>query len=86
MDQIQLQTQKAPVVKESLQRRQWKCLTWSLTWWIPTYCIRKFGKMTHPEVIMAWREKVALCIIIMFCCALLLFYIIGLGTINLYKK
>lgn len=84
MAEIELQVQKPIVlpVKETVQRRQWKCLTWTLTWWIPTVCIRKFGKMTHPEVIMAWREKVALCIIIMMCCGLLLFYIIGLGNRN----
>ena len=62
-------------------RKNWLCCTWALTWWIPTYFIDKCGKMRRPDIQIAWREKIALNIIILFCCGLLLFYIIGLGQI-----
>jgi chitin synthase len=42
--------------------------------------------MYHPDVIMAWREKIALNILILFACGLLLFYIIGLGRIICPKQ
>ncbi|KAI8928600.1 chitin synthase-domain-containing protein [Entophlyctis helioformis] len=62
-------------------RSWWVCITWSLTWWIPTCCIATvFGKR-RPDVQMAWREKVALCVIIFLMCATMLFFIIGLGRI-----
>ncbi|KAG5461898.1 MAG: hypothetical protein BJ554DRAFT_5842, partial [Olpidium bornovanus] len=60
--------------KKSPQRRKWVCCTWFLTWWIPTPCLRCCG-MTRKDVQMAWREKVALCIIIFFMCLVVIFFI-----------
>ncbi|KAH6600736.1 hypothetical protein BASA61_002244 [Batrachochytrium salamandrivorans] len=71
-------TKKQPL---STIRRNWLCCTWCLTWWIPSFLLRMCGKMSQPAVQLAWREKVALNIIILFMCCFLLFYIIGLGLI-----
>ena len=58
------------------QRKCWVCCTWTLTWWIPVFSC--CGKMKRPDIRMAWREKVALCIIIAFLCLVFLFFVIGL--------
>ena len=76
----------APVKKEIIEkqekvtnaRKSWVCCTWLLTWWIPSVFMSCCGKMKRPDIRMAWREKVALCIIIAFMCLSLLFLIIGL--------
>lgn len=79
----------APPKKEIVQavekitgvRKAWVCITWSLTWWIPSIFLRCCGKMKRPDIRMAWREKVALCILIFLLNASLLFVIIGLRYI-----
>ncbi|KAI8057210.1 chitin synthase-domain-containing protein [Syncephalis plumigaleata] len=62
------------------ERRRWLCLTWLLTWWIPSFCLGWCG-MKRKDIRMAWREKVALCIIILFACLFMLFFIIVLGKL-----
>ncbi|KAH9245254.1 chitin synthase 6 [Batrachochytrium salamandrivorans] len=51
------------------------------TWWIPGIFLKFCGKMKRPDIRMAWREKVALCVIIAVLCFALLFFIIGLRYI-----
>jgi chitin synthase len=63
----------------SRERSQWVCLTWALTWWIPTFCIRECGGLSRPDMQMAWREKVALCILIALLGLFVIFLIAGLG-------
>ena len=58
-------------------RKLWVCCTWMLTWWVPTSCMYCCG-LKRPDIQIAWREKLALCIIIFLLCAGLLFFIIGL--------
>ncbi|KAI7827241.1 family 2 glycosyltransferase, partial [Kickxella alabastrina] len=62
-------------------RRLWVIFTWMVTWWIPSPLLQFCGRMGRPDVRMAWREKVAICVIIGFMWAFLLFIIIGLGLI-----
>ena len=70
-----------PKDKMSKKRCQWLCCTWCLTWWIPSFVLSLCCKMKRPEIRIAWREKVSLCIIIFLMCATLLFFIIGFGKI-----
>ncbi|KAJ3080887.1 hypothetical protein HK102_002745 [Quaeritorhiza haematococci] len=72
--------------KTTPARRKWICCTWSLTWWIPPFCLSVCGGMKRRDIQMAWREKVALCIIIAFFCGVLLFFIIGLGRLICPKQ
>ena len=58
------------------QRRLWLFLVKIFTFWIPTAALRMNG-MRAPEVQLAWREKVTLCILIVLLQAFMLFYIIG---------
>ncbi|KAF9972361.1 hypothetical protein BGZ73_004549, partial [Actinomortierella ambigua] len=62
-------------------RRNWVILTWALTWWIPTVFLSKCGKMIRPDIRMAWREKVALCVLIFFLSLIMIFYIAVLGEL-----
>ncbi|CAO3687737.1 unnamed protein product [Rhizopus stolonifer] len=59
----------------------WVRFVWLMTWWIPTPFLRWFGKMKREDVQMAWREKVTLCIIILFFSGITIFIIVGLGEV-----
>ncbi|KAJ1788397.1 hypothetical protein LPJ59_005547, partial [Coemansia sp. RSA 2399] len=67
-------------------RRCWTHITWMLTWYLPTPFLKWCGRMRRPDVRMAWREKVAICVIIFFIWCVLLFIIIGLGLILCPKE
>ncbi|KAJ1718257.1 hypothetical protein LPJ61_006730, partial [Coemansia biformis] len=67
-------------------RRLWTFCTWSLTWWMPSPFLNWCGRMKRSDVRMAWREKVAICIIIVLIWCALLFVIIGLGLILCPKE
>lgn len=75
------QIEQLPKKKLSKKRKTWVCITWALTWWIFTPFMICCGKMKRPDIRMAWREKVALCIIIFLMNAALIFIIVGLRYI-----
>ncbi|KAF8978607.1 hypothetical protein BGZ46_006282 [Entomortierella lignicola] len=62
-------------------RKNWVFLTYALTWWIPTFCLSMCGRMRRPDIRMAWREKVALCILIFFLSLIMIFYIAVFGEL-----
>ncbi|KAI8929268.1 P-loop containing nucleoside triphosphate hydrolase protein, partial [Entophlyctis helioformis] len=76
----------SPASKMSAVRWRWLCCTWSLTWWIPSPFLRLCGRMPLRDRQVAWREKVALCIMIALLNAAILFFIIGLGPIICPKR
>ncbi|KAJ2620318.1 hypothetical protein GGI25_004943, partial [Coemansia spiralis] len=67
-------------------RRAWSFITWVLTWYLPSPFLNWCGRMKRSDVRMAWREKVAICVIIFFIWCVLLFVIIGLGLILCPKE
>lgn len=62
-------------------RRVWVAVVWSLTFWIPSFVLRYVGRMKRPDVRMAWREKVVLCLMIFLLNATVIFYIIEFGRL-----
>ncbi|GAA5850842.1 hypothetical protein JCM8547_009103 [Rhodosporidiobolus lusitaniae] len=68
-------------VPTSRGRRVWVGMVWALTWWVPSPCLTYLGRMKRPDVRMAWREKLALCMLITFFCGLVIFYIIVFGKL-----
>ncbi|GAA5817346.1 hypothetical protein MFLAVUS_010890 [Mucor flavus] len=62
-------------------RRWWVRFVWLCTFWIPSFCLRICGKMKRPDIQMAWREKVTLCMLIAFMSASIMFVIVGLGEV-----
>ncbi|WVR03103.1 hypothetical protein IAU60_000093 [Kwoniella sp. DSM 27419] len=69
------------VIATTRARRWWIRITWALTWWIPSFLLTHVGKMKRADIRMAWREKLAIFMMICFSCGLVLFYIIGFGKI-----
>ncbi|GAA5973732.1 hypothetical protein JCM11641_005107 [Rhodosporidiobolus odoratus] len=68
-------------VPTSRGRRVWVVVVWTLTFWVPSVCLTHLGRMKRPDVRMAWREKVALCMLITGFCGLVIFYIIVFGKL-----
>ncbi|KAJ7430579.1 chitin synthase-domain-containing protein [Mycena galericulata] len=54
------------VMKESSARRRWVTLCWLLTWWVPNPCLSYVGCMKRLDVRQAWREKLAINLMIWF--------------------
>ncbi|KAG0069355.1 hypothetical protein BGZ89_003035 [Linnemannia elongata] len=75
------QQQKEPVeeLPTTRARKLWVAFTWAMTWWIPSFMLSSCGKMKREDIRMAWREKVALCCIIFFMSAIIIFVITGFG-------
>ncbi|KAL0060142.1 hypothetical protein AAF712_013068 [Marasmius tenuissimus] len=69
------------VVKESSARRRWVALCWILTWWLPNPCLTYIGRMKRLDVRQAWREKLALNMMIWFACGCSIFVIAVLGLL-----
>ena len=67
--------------EESTTRKVWLLTTFCLTFWIPTILIQRLGKIQTAKAQTAWREKLALNIIIALFSGLLLFIIIGLSMV-----
>ncbi|KAI8977542.1 chitin synthase-domain-containing protein [Mycotypha africana] len=62
-------------------RRWWVRFVWLMTFWIPSPFLAWFGKMKRPDIQMAWREKVTLCMLIGLFSFIVLFFIVGLGPV-----
>ncbi|BEI80622.1 hypothetical protein CcaverHIS002_0111510 [Cutaneotrichosporon cavernicola] len=67
--------------RESSARRRWVWLCWFLTWWCPDFLVAKVGRMKRQDIRQAWREKLAINIIIWFICGCTIFVIAGLGLV-----
>lgn len=71
----------AEVLKESSARRRWVTLCWILTFWVPNPLLSWCGRMKRIDVRQAWREKLALNILIWFVCLCTAFVIVFLGRL-----
>ncbi|KAJ3554665.1 hypothetical protein NM688_g2995 [Phlebia brevispora] len=69
------------VLKESSARRRWVAICWILTWWVPTPFLAWIGRMKRPDIQQAWREKLALNMIIWFMCGCAIFIIAIIGPL-----
>lgn len=68
-------------VPTSRSRRWWLFLVTACTWWIPDFLLKHVGRMKRPDVRLAWREKLTICMLIFFACAFIIFYIIFFGNL-----
>ncbi|TEB29002.1 hypothetical protein FA13DRAFT_1866086 [Coprinellus micaceus] len=71
----------AEVLKEMSTRRRWVLFMWFLTWWVPNPILAWVGRMKHIDVRQAWREKLALNLIIWTICGAVVFVIAVLGVL-----
>lgn len=67
-------------------RRKWTCITWGLTFWIPTFVLSKLCGLKRPDIRMAWREKLAINMMVWLVCACAIFVITILGNLICPKQ
>lgn len=58
-------------------RKRWVALVYMLTFYIPDAAIKLLGRMSRKDVRTAWREKLAINLIIWFSCAVAIFFIVA---------
>lgn len=63
-------------VKTSGSRKRWVFIVYLLTWLIPDFMIRWIGRMPRKDVRMAWREKLAINMMIWTSCLFVAFFIV----------
>jgi chitin synthase len=78
-------------VPVSGSRKRWVALVYLMTFFIPDFLIRLVGRMKRKDVRMAWREKLAINMIIWFSCGVAIFMIVAFPglvcpTQNVYSK
>lgn len=67
--------------KPSPGRRRWLWFVMFLTWWIPKPFMVWCGRMKRKDIRVAWREKFALCIIIFFMSAFIIWFLVFFGEL-----
>ncbi|KAH8914587.1 glycosyltransferase family 2 protein [Atractiella rhizophila] len=68
-------------IGDTSARKKWVFLTWLLTWWIPSPLLSWVGRMKRRDVRMAWREKLAINMLIWLLCGVAVFIIAFLGNL-----
>lgn len=58
----------------------WRYFSLAATFWAPNFLLSSFGGMRDTAVRQAWREKIALCFIILVLCA-----VVGFATVGFQK-
>ena len=61
------------VIETSGSRKRWLFVVYLLTFYIPDFLIRWIGRMPRKDVRTAWREKLAINMLIWLSCALVVF-------------
>ncbi|KAK9368538.1 chitin synthase-domain-containing protein [Lipomyces kononenkoae] len=74
---IQGREEEIDELKSTPARNRWMFLVWLLTFWCPDTFIKVFGGMPRKDVRIAWREKLAINLLIWFSCAFTVFFIVG---------
>ncbi|RCI02562.1 hypothetical protein CU098_002959 [Rhizopus stolonifer] len=72
---------KMPEETLSSIRKRWLAFVWILTWWAPSPALNHCGGMSRQDIRLAWREKVALCILIFLLSAAMVVFIVFFGPL-----
>jgi chitin synthase len=65
--------QEIDVVQTSGSRKRWLFVVYALTFYIPDIFIKWFGRIKRKDVRLAWREKLAINLLIWLSCGFLIF-------------
>jgi chitin synthase len=68
-------------VPVSGSRKRWLAIVYLLTFWIPDFAIRFIGRMKRKDVRTAWREKLAINMLIWLCCGVAIFFVVGFPSL-----
>lgn len=69
----QKKLEEVEVVEVSGSRKRWLFIVYALTWWIPDILIKWIGRMKRKDVRIAWREKLAINMLIWLSCGFFIF-------------
>ncbi|KAH7084475.1 chitin synthase-domain-containing protein [Paraphoma chrysanthemicola] len=69
--------EEVDVIPTSGSRKRWMFLVWCLTFLIPDFAIRLIGRIKRKDVRTAWREKLAINMLIWLSCGFVIFLMIG---------
>ncbi|KPI43673.1 Chitin synthase 8 [Cyphellophora attinorum] len=64
------------VIATTGKRKRWLFVVYFLTWYIPDFSIKWLGRMPRKDVRVAWREKLAINMMIWFFCLFACFFIV----------
>ena len=64
-------------VPTSGERKRWLVMVYAMTFFIPDFAIRYIGRIPRKDVRMAWREKLAINMIIWLSCGIVVFFMVG---------
>nr|XP_036583292.1 chitin synthase [Colletotrichum truncatum]KAF6792268.1 chitin synthase [Colletotrichum truncatum] len=62
--------------KDSPSRKRWVFMVYLMTWFVPDILVRKMGKMPRKDIRQAWREKLAINMLIWLFCLFAAFFIV----------
>lgn len=65
------------IIKITTKRKIWMKLVAVLTFWCPEYLIRVLGKIPRRDIRIAWREKLAINVLIWFACVIMVLFLVG---------
>ncbi|KAF2197287.1 CHS5 chitin synthase, class V [Delitschia confertaspora ATCC 74209] len=69
--------QEVDVMPVSGSRKRWLFIVYLMTWFIPDLFIKWFGRMKRKDIRTAWREKLAINMLIWLSCAFVVFLMVG---------
>ncbi|KAH3956891.1 chitin synthase [Parastagonospora nodorum] len=69
--------EEVEVIPVSGSRKRWMFIVYMMTWMIPDVLIKWIGRIKRPDVRLAWREKLAINMLIWLSCAFVIFLMIG---------
>ncbi|KAF2732148.1 chitin synthase E [Polyplosphaeria fusca] len=69
--------QEVDVVQTSGSRKRWVFVVYFMTWFIPDILIKWIGRMPRKDIRIAWREKLAINMLIWLACGFVVFLMIG---------
>jgi chitin synthase len=69
--------QEVEVIPTSSSRKRWLFIVYFMTWFIPDLLIKWIGKMKRKDVRTAWREKLAINMLIWLSCGFVVFLMVG---------
>ncbi|CAO2653427.1 Nn.00g028380.m01.CDS01 [Neocucurbitaria sp. VM-36] len=69
--------EEVEVLPVSGSRKRWVFIVYMLTWFIPDFLIRYVGRIKRKDVRIAWREKLAINMLIWLSCGFVIFLMIG---------
>nr|POE94458.1 chitin synthase 8 [Quercus suber] len=58
-------------------RKRWLAVVYLMTWLIPDFAIRIIGRIPRKDVRIAWREKLAINLLIWLSCSFVVFFMVG---------